>query len=75
MPCHSKWPNLVRNRRFGQFEYHTPPISGHRIAKSWHESGDFLGDIAVICMKPDRGKRIACRPLPSALWSSSFINR
>jgi hypothetical protein len=27
--------------------------------KAWHERGDFLGDIAVICMKPDHGKRIA----------------
>ncbi len=26
---------------------------------AWHERGDFLGDIAVICMKPDHGKRIA----------------
>ena len=26
--------------------------------KAWHERGDFLGDIAVICMKPDHGKRI-----------------
>ncbi len=25
----------------------------------WHDHGDFLGDIAVICMKPDHGKRIA----------------
>ena len=30
-----------------------------RCIKAWHERGDFLGDIAVICMKPDHGKRIA----------------
>lgn len=30
-----------------------------RCLKAWHERGDFLGDIAVICMKPDHGKRIA----------------
>lgn len=27
--------------------------------KAWHERGDFLGDIAVICIKPDHGRRIA----------------
>lgn len=27
--------------------------------KTWHACGNFLGDIAVICMKPDYGKRIA----------------
>ena len=30
-----------------------------RSIKAWHERGDFLGDIAVICMKPDHGERIA----------------
>jgi hypothetical protein len=30
-----------------------------RCLHAWHERGDFLGDIAVICMKPDHGKRIA----------------
>ena len=30
-----------------------------RCIKAWHERGDFLGDIAVICMKPDHGKSIA----------------
>ncbi len=30
-----------------------------RCLKSWHERGDFLGDIAVICMNTDHGKRIA----------------
>lgn len=24
---------------------------------AWHQRGDFLGDISVICMKPDHGKR------------------
>lgn len=27
--------------------------------KAWHERGDFLGDIAVICMTKDHGKRVA----------------
>ena len=27
--------------------------------KAWHGRGDFLGDIAVICMNTDHGKRIA----------------
>lgn len=27
--------------------------------KAWHERGDFLGDIAVICMNKDHGKRVA----------------
>jgi len=30
-----------------------------RCLKAWQERGDFLGDIGVICMKPDHGKRIA----------------
>jgi len=30
-----------------------------RCISTWHQRGDFLGDIAVICMKPDHGKRIA----------------
>jgi len=30
-----------------------------RCLKAWHERGDFLGEIAVICMNPDHGKRIA----------------
>ncbi|MEO8615132.1 MAG: 3'-5' exonuclease, partial [Luteolibacter sp.] len=30
-----------------------------RCLKTWHERGDFLGDIAVICMNTDHGKRIA----------------
>jgi hypothetical protein len=30
-----------------------------RCLKAWHERGDFLGDIAVICMNTDHGKRIA----------------
>ena len=30
-----------------------------RCIKAWQERGDFLGDIGVICMKPDHGKRIA----------------
>lgn len=30
-----------------------------RCIKSWQERGDFLGDIAVICMNTDHGKRIA----------------
>jgi superfamily I DNA/RNA helicase len=30
-----------------------------RCISTWHLRGDFLGDIAVICMKPDHGKRIA----------------
>lgn len=30
-----------------------------RCLKSWHERGDFLGDIAVICLHTDHGKRIA----------------
>jgi hypothetical protein len=29
--------------------------------KAWRERGDFLGDIAMIGMKPDHGKRIAHR--------------
>lgn len=27
--------------------------------KAWHERGDFLGDVAVICMHMDHGRRIA----------------
>jgi hypothetical protein len=30
-----------------------------RCLKAWHERGDFLGDIAVICMNKDHGKRVA----------------
>ncbi len=30
-----------------------------RCLKAWHERGDFLGDIAVICMNTDHRKRIA----------------
>ena len=30
-----------------------------RCLKAWHERGDFLGDIAVICMNTDHGNRIA----------------
>jgi hypothetical protein len=30
-----------------------------RCISTWHQRGDFLGDIAVICMKPDHGRRIA----------------
>jgi len=30
-----------------------------RCLKAWHGRGDFLGDIAVICMKPDHGIHIA----------------
>jgi superfamily I DNA/RNA helicase len=30
-----------------------------RCIESWHARGDFLGDIAVICMHTDHGKRIA----------------
>lgn len=30
-----------------------------RCIKAWHGRGDFLGDIAVICMNTDHGKRIA----------------
>ncbi len=32
-----------------------------RCIKAWHERGDFLGDIAVIYMKTEHGKRIAHR--------------
>lgn len=35
------------------------PFSATGARPAWHERGDFLGDIAVICMKPDHGKRIA----------------
>ncbi|MEO8613786.1 MAG: 3'-5' exonuclease [Luteolibacter sp.] len=40
---------------------HTPQVTGQvtRCLKAWHERGDFLGDIAVICMNTDHGKRIA----------------
>ncbi len=30
-----------------------------RCISTWHQRGDFLGDIAVICMHNDHGKRIA----------------
>lgn len=30
-----------------------------RCIKAWQERGDFLGDIAVICMNKDHGKRVA----------------
>lgn len=45
---------------FRQFENIGDEIAyATRCLKAWHERGDFLGDIAVICMKPDHGKRIA----------------
>ena len=45
---------------FRQFETIGEEIAyATKCLKAWHERGDFLGDIAVICMKPDHGKRIA----------------
>lgn len=45
---------------FRQFETIGDEIAyAVKCLKAWHERGDFLGDIAVICMKPDHGKRIA----------------
>jgi hypothetical protein len=45
---------------FRQFESISAEIAyAVKCLKAWHERGDFLGDIAVICMKPDHGKRIA----------------
>jgi superfamily I DNA/RNA helicase len=45
---------------FRQFENIGDEIGyATKCLKAWHERGDFLGDIAVICMKPDHAKRIA----------------
>jgi hypothetical protein len=35
------------------------PTRRHPRLKAWKSCPDFLGDIAVTCMKPDHGKRIA----------------
>jgi hypothetical protein len=35
------------------------PFSVAGARPAWQERGDFLGDIAMICMRPDHGKRIA----------------
>jgi hypothetical protein len=47
-----------------------------RCIKAWHERGDLLVDIAVICMEPDHGKRIAHQlqalySIPICSWLSS----
>jgi superfamily I DNA and RNA helicase len=45
---------------FRQFENIGDEIAyAVKCLKAWLERGDFLGDIAVICMKPEHGKRIA----------------
>ncbi len=47
---------------FRQFESIGDEIAyATKCLKAWHERGDFPSDIAVICMKPDHGKRIAKR--------------
>ncbi len=45
---------------FRQFESIGDEIAyATKCIKAWHDRSDFLGDIAVVCMKPDQGKRIA----------------
>jgi len=50
-----------------------------RCIESWHARGDFLGDIAVICMHTDHGKRIAhhlqSRGIPHLLMSDRISKR